>query len=105
MLRKISLPIRIFIRHRIAKVLVEKGAEGNPIPDLEFGLCIGEVVHFLENKDFEHQDDIEGRSSSIGGVFRFADLTQDGAKHFPVDKRVDMPHRKRTVFLSVARCF
>ena len=47
---------------------------------LFFGLLIGEIVHRFDDGDFEHEDDIVGRSSFGTCVFFFSDFVQGGLK-------------------------
>jgi hypothetical protein len=63
--------------------------EGDTIKNFFFDSVEGEVVHFFEYEDFEHQNDIKGWSSAVGGVVVFSHFVEDWAEHFPFDESVE----------------
>jgi len=73
----------------VGKAESEKDAKGNTVTDQEFGIVVGEVIEFFEYEDFEHEDNIEGRSSAGTVMFLGVDFVENGTKHFPIDQRVE----------------
>jgi hypothetical protein len=61
----------------------EKVLKRFAVADEEFGHLIGEVVLRFEYDDFEHEDDIEVRSSSVG--LRLAEDGKKRTKLLPID--------------------
>jgi hypothetical protein len=64
--------------------------ERDAVATLEFGLIVGEVVHRLQNEDFEHEECIKRRPTGVRLAFFLADFVEGLAKNFPIDERVEL---------------
>lgn len=72
----------------------EEALEAGAIKNLMLALVIAQGVGFLEDEDFEHQDDVVGWTAALrgnfsGGGFVIEILLKHGPESFPVDALVE----------------
>ena len=78
-------PDRFRVGHAVAEREAEESHERHTVEDLIFRLIVGQVVQRFEDRYFEHQDGVVGRSSRLALLLGRSDLFEQRSKHLPID--------------------
>ncbi len=71
------------VGHTVAQALPEEAHEGQAVQNLVFHVFLGQVVHGLEDQDFEHDDDVIGFAAGVGLAFLVTDGLEVATKQGP----------------------
>ena len=89
-----EFPNRLGVGDAAFVLKTQKALEAGAIKNLMLALVIAQGVGFLEDEDFEHQDDVVGWTAALRGNFSGSDfvieiLLEHGPERFPVDALVE----------------
>ncbi len=79
----------VLVWRRATQIELQKPHPGEPVPDHELHLRVGEIVLGLKDQRLEHRHRIEGRSATLGAIAVAQALNEPAAEIFEVDRRLE----------------
>ncbi len=80
-------PDRAGVGNPVGERQAEEAHERHAIVDEKLGALVREIVHCLDDEDFEHHHRIEGRPSTLRAIGITERRDEIGAEHLEIDRR------------------